>query len=146
MTSPRNPKADGPGKSSAAHSRDGQPVRVLVVDDHVLARSTTRRQLREVPNLEVVGEAADGFEAVALARTLSPDLVFMDICMPGLDGIEATRRILAESPGIRIIMLSSHEEAYFQQCAASVGAAGYVVKGSGIRDLAAAVKRACASR
>lgn len=62
MTSPHDPKADGPGKSTAARAGDGRPLRVLVVDDHVLARSTTCRQLREVPNLVVVGEAADGLE------------------------------------------------------------------------------------
>ena len=94
-----------------------------------------------MPGLQVVGEAVDGFEAVALARTLSPDLVFMDICMPGLDGLEATRRITAENPSVRIIVLSSLEGESHRKAARDAGAAAYLVKGQTIPHLAAALQQ-----
>ena len=118
-----------------------RPLRVLLVDDHLLVRCRTRQQLEEIPNLQVVGEATDGFEAVALARTLSPDLVFMDICMPGLDGLEATRRITAEFPRVRVIMLSSFAGESLQGSALEAGAHGYLVKGETTQSLAAAIQR-----
>jgi DNA-binding NarL/FixJ family response regulator len=141
MTGPRDAKASRAGGAAAPRSDASRPLRVLVVDDHLLARSTTRRQLQEMPDLQVVGEATDGFEAVALARTLSPDLVLMDISMPGLDGIEATRRITAEFPRVRVVILSSHEEETFQRSAQKAGAVGYVLKGGTTERLAAAVQR-----
>jgi DNA-binding NarL/FixJ family response regulator len=117
---------------------------VLVVDDHLLARCSIRRQLLELPDLQVVGEGTDGFEAVALARTLSPDLVFMDISMPGLNGIEATQRITAESPRVRVIILSSHEG--LREAALAAGAAGYLLKGQSTQNLAAAIQQVFGNR
>jgi DNA-binding NarL/FixJ family response regulator len=93
-----------------------------------------------------VGEAVDGFEAVALARTLSPDLVLMDIRMPGLDGLEATRRITAELPRVRVIILSSSAEESVQRNAFAAGARGYLVKGETTQGIAAAIQKAFPSR
>jgi DNA-binding NarL/FixJ family response regulator len=112
----------------------------------LLARCSIRWQLQELPDLQVVGEAVDGFEAVALARTLSPDLVFMDICMPGLDGLEATRRITAEHPRVRVIILSSLEDEFHRKTAQDAGAAAYLVKAKAIPHLAAALQQVIASR
>ena len=114
-------------------------LRVLLVDDHVLTRCRTRQQVEEIPFLQVVAEATDGLEAVALARTLSPDLVLMDISMPEMDGIEATRRITSEFPHIRVIMLSSYDDQSFQEGSKAAGAHGYVVKGASTSRLAEAI-------
>jgi len=142
MTPSCDADTGGSSPSAAPSAAGDRPLRVLLVDDHLLVRSKTRRQLGDIPNLQVVGEATDGFEAVALAKTLSPDLVFMDICMPGLDGLEATRRIAAEAPHVRVIMLSSYEEVSFQKKALEVGAAGYLTKGQTTQGLAAAIQKA----
>jgi DNA-binding NarL/FixJ family response regulator len=133
----------GPGASPASNCR---ALRVLLVDDHLLVRCQTRQQLEEIPNLEVVGEAVDGFEAVALTRTLSPDLVLMDICMPGLDGIEATRRITAEFPRVRVVMLSSFAGESSQRSALAAGAHGYLVKGESTQKLAGAIQQVFGNR
>jgi len=125
--------------SPAANRR---PLRVLLVDDHMLARFRVRLQLEDIPDLKVVGEATDGFEAVALARTLSPDLVFMDISMPGLDGIEATRRIKSESRGVRVIMLSSHDGEPLHSSAIAAGANGYLVKGADTKSFVTSIQKA----
>jgi DNA-binding NarL/FixJ family response regulator len=136
-------KAAGPG---APPPDDRPPLRVLLVDDHMLVRCRTRQQLEDIPNLRVVGEAVDGFEAVALARTLAPDLVFMDISMPGLDGLEATRRIRAELPGVRVIVLSAFLEASVRSSAMAAGAHDYLVKGESTQSIATAIQKACGSR
>jgi len=124
----------------------GRDVRVLLVDDHLLVRWHTRRQIEEIAGLKVVGEAADGFEAVALTRTLAPDLVCMDISMPGLDGIEATRRIRAECPRVRVLILTSHAEQCFQRDAMAAGAHGFVLKGNGIPAFTAAIEQVLRGR
>jgi DNA-binding NarL/FixJ family response regulator len=141
MTSSKDKDAAGSDASSRATSSPTRPLRVLVVDDHLLARCSIRWQLQEMPDLQVVGEAVDGFEAVALARTLSPDLIFMDICMPGIDGLEATRRIMAEHPRVRVIILSSLEGDAYRQAARNAGAAAYLVKGQTIPHLTVALQQ-----
>jgi DNA-binding NarL/FixJ family response regulator len=146
MTSPRDAEAGRSSVSAASPSGPGPPLRVRVVDDHLLARCTIRWQLQEMPDLKVVGEAVDGFEAVALARTLSPDLVFMDICMSGLDGLEAARRITAESSRVRVIILSSLDGESYRKAARDAGAAAYLIKGQTIPHLAAALQQISSSR
>ena len=141
--SPCTPDATSSGGPGASPTGHRPPLRVLLVDDHLLVRCRTRQHLENIPNLQVVGEAVDGFEAVALTRTLSPDLVLMDICLPGLDGLEATRRITTEFPRVRVIVLSSFAGESFQSNAIAAGAHGYAVKGESTQSLAAAIQRVC---
>jgi DNA-binding NarL/FixJ family response regulator len=131
---------DESGQTHLAQSAKQHPIRVLVVDDHLLVRLATRRRLQEIPGLHVVGEAVDGLEAVALARTLSPDLIIMDISMPSLDGIEATRRIKGDSPNILILVLTSHNDPAVFQSALEAGANGYVIKGTPSDQFTNAIK------
>jgi len=146
MISPCDATAGRTDASAAPPSGASRQLRVLVVDDHLLVRHGICRQILELSNLRVVGEAADGFEAVALARTLSPDLVLMDICMPGLDGIEATRRIRAEVPRVRVIIVSSLEGEYHQKLALEAGAEACLVKGLTTEHLAATIQQVFGSR
>jgi DNA-binding NarL/FixJ family response regulator len=143
LNSPCKPDATGSGEPVASPTSKRPALRVLLVDDHLLVRCRTRQQLEDIPDLQVVGEAVDGFEAVALTRTLSPDLVLMDVSMPGLDGIEATRRIMAEFPRVRVMMLSSFTGESSQSSALVAGAHGYLVKGESTQSLAAAIQRVC---
>lgn len=103
-------------------------IRILLVDDHVLFRKGMARLLDSQPDLEVVGEAEDGIEAVRQSRRLKPDLILMDIHMPGCDGHEATRRIISEWPEAQIVMLTVAEEDQDLFTAIRNGAIGYLVK------------------
>ena len=104
------------------------PLRILLVDDHVLFRKGMARLLDSQPDLEVVGEAEDGLEAVRLARRLKPNIILMDIHMPGCDGHEATRRIINEWPDAKIVMLTVAEDDQDLFSAIRNGAIGYLVK------------------
>lgn len=116
------------------------PARLLIADDHALLRSGMSSMLACEPDLEVVGEARDGTEAVDLARKLRPDLVLMDISMPGLDGISATRQIKAGSPRIGVLILTAHADHDLLLNAIRVGAAGYVLKDVEPAELVGAVR------
>jgi DNA-binding NarL/FixJ family response regulator len=105
-----------------------KPVRVLVVDDHPLVRTGVCALLRAQPDVEVVGEAANGREAVDAARRLRPDVVLMDVSMPAMDGIEAAGRITGEFPEVRVVMLSLHADAHHVRQALRAGASGYLLK------------------
>jgi DNA-binding NarL/FixJ family response regulator len=105
-------------------------VRLLIADDHTLFRHGIRALLASVPDIELVGEAAGGEEAVALAAELQPDVILMDIKMPGTNGVEATRRIVRADPTARVVVLTMLEDDDSVFAAMRAGARGYVVKGA----------------
>ncbi len=119
-------------------------IAVLLVDDHRLVRLGFRRLLEDDPDLVVVGEATNGDEAIALAASLRPQVIVMDCAMPGVSGLDATRRILASDPSVAILMLSMHSEDTLVRQAIAAGARGYVLKSAMDLDLAAAVRRVAA--
>jgi len=117
-------------------------ISILVVDDHQLVRAGLVALLATAADLEVVGEAADGEEALVLARARRPDVVLMDLSMPVLDGVAATRRLMAEQPGARVVVLTSFTEKERVAQALAAGAIGYLLKASDPHDLVAAVRAA----
>jgi len=114
---------------------------VLLVDDHALVRRGFRRMLEDEPMLQVVGEASDGLEAVKLADELRPDVIVMDCALPQMNGIEASRRILAKLPNTAILMLSMHSEDTLVKQALEAGARGYILKNAMDLDLVSAIKK-----
>jgi DNA-binding NarL/FixJ family response regulator len=121
-----------------------QKITVLLVDDHALVRRGFRRLLADDPAIAVVGEASDGNEAISLAQELKPQVVVMDVAMPGTNGLAATRAILAKNPDAAILVLSMHSEETLVRQALDAGARGYVLKNALDLDLASAVKRVAA--
>jgi DNA-binding NarL/FixJ family response regulator len=115
-------------------------IRILLVDDHKLMREGLRALLHGVPDIEVVGQASDGREALDLVRTLTPDVVVMDIAMPELNGVEATRRIRAEHAGVKVIALSTHADKRYVHHMLEAGAIGYVLKIAAYDELLRAVR------
>jgi two-component system response regulator NreC len=115
-------------------------VRVMVVDDHGILRAGLVALLSAEPGFEVVGEAADGQEAIRLARLLRPDVVLMDISMPGESGIETARRLTRLEPGMRILILTVHEDRSLIQEAISAGAAGFILKRALKAELISAIR------
>lgn len=121
-------------------------IRVLLVDDHAVVRQGLRLFLGTQPDIEVVGEAADGREALARVAELRPDVVLMDLVLPGLDGIRATEEICRRHPGVRVLVLTSFSEQERVVPALQAGAVGYLLKDVGPDDLARAIRDACAGR
>ena len=115
-------------------------VRVLLADDQPLIRAGFRMLLEEQPDITVIGEAADGAEAVRLTSQLRPDVVLMDIRMPGTDGIEATRRIVAETPESRVLVLTTYDLDEYAFTALRYGASGFLLKDARPADLADALR------
>lgn len=121
-----------------------EKITVLLADDHHLVRRGFRRLLEDDSRIDVVGEAADGDEAIKLAAELHPRVVVMDAAMPGTSGMAATRAIRASSPDILVLMLSMHSEGTVVQQAIDAGASGYILKNVVDLDLAAAIVRVAA--
>jgi len=105
-----------------------ETIRILIADDHAFVREGTRRILEQEPDLEVVAEAGDGEETVKLACDLKPDVALVDVAMPRLDGIEATRRIKAQCPAVAVLVLSAYDDDQFVFGLLEAGAAGYLLK------------------
>lgn len=122
---------------------DTPAIRLLLADDHRMLREGLRRSMTD-EGFDVVGEAADGEEAVRLADELRPDVVLMDVSMPQFDGVEATRRIHARLPDIRIVMLTMHADHGVIQAAIRAGASGYLVKDCAVEEVVEAVRLAAA--
>jgi DNA-binding NarL/FixJ family response regulator len=121
--------------------KDTKPARLIIADDHALLRSGIRSMLYGEPGLEVVGEAANGAEALELCRRLQPDLVLMDVRMPKMDGLAATRAIKEEFPRTSVVMVTMQEDPDYLFEAVIAGAAGYVLKGATPEQLTDAVRQ-----
>jgi DNA-binding NarL/FixJ family response regulator len=116
-------------------------IRVALADDHTLVRAGIRALLEKLPGVEVVGEASDGREVLNLVKDQRPDVVLMDIGMPGLNGLEATARMAKEFPETRIIILSMHHNEEYVWRALQTGAAGYLLKKAAMAEMEAALQR-----
>jgi DNA-binding NarL/FixJ family response regulator len=121
-------------------------TRVLLVDDHTMMRQGLKYLLSECQDIEIVGECDDGREALDLVRTLSPDVVVMDIGMPELNGVEATRRIRAEFPKAKVVALSTHTDKRYVQNMLEAGACGYVLKIAAHAELVLSVRAAAVGK
>ena len=117
-----------------------QKIRILLADDHAVVRQGFKMILGAQPDFEIVGEAGNGREAIELAETLGPDVVVMDVAMPELNGIEATRRLCAASPRTRVLALSMHKDSVYVREILRAGARGYLLKDAIDRDLLDAVR------
>jgi two-component system response regulator NreC len=117
-----------------------KPIRILLADDHTVVRKGLRLLLESQPDFQVIADAADGRETVALAERLTPDVVVMDVAMPGLNGIEAARQISAKLPHTAIVFLSMHSDEGYVLKALKSGARAYLLKDSAENDLINAVK------
>lgn len=115
-------------------------IRLVLVDDHAVVRSGTRELLEREPDLNIVGEAADGEEAVNLAHELQPDVMVMDVRMPKMSGVEATRRIKAECPNVRVLVLTAHDDDEYVFALLQAGANGYLLKTAEIDELVRAIR------
>jgi DNA-binding NarL/FixJ family response regulator len=135
--------------SRRAEPRDGAGVkasrtRIVLVDDHAVVRAGYRLLLSRAPEIEVVGEAATGEQACQLFTDLAPDVVIMDLALPGIGGLEALRRIVQRDPTAKVLVFSMHEELLFVERALAAGARGYVTKSSAPHVLVAAVEEVAA--
>jgi DNA-binding NarL/FixJ family response regulator len=119
-------------------------ITVLLVDDHSLVRRGFRRMLEDEADMDVVAEAGSGEEAVKLARELRPQVVVMDCALPGMNGLDATRGILDDSPDIAVLMLSMHSESTWVRQAIDAGARGYVLKNAMDLELGSAIRKVAA--
>lgn len=115
-------------------------IRVLVVDDHDLVRTGITRMLADIDGLQVVGQAESGEESLIKARELKPDVVLMDVKMPGIGGLEATRKLLRSHPDIKVVAVTVCEEDPFPTRLLQAGAAGYLTKGAGLNEMVQAIR------
>jgi DNA-binding NarL/FixJ family response regulator len=117
-----------------------KPITVLLAEDHTIVREGFRRMLELEPDLKVIGEAQDGRQAVALAKKLRPDVVVMDIAMPLLNGLEATRQVLKNFPATKVLMLSAHSDDAYVQNATESGARGFLLKQTSAHEVCQAIR------
>ena len=120
------------------------PIRVVLADDHALVREGTAELLERAGGIRVVGQAADGHEAVRLVQTLRPDVLLLDLALPGLDGLEVARRTRATSPSTAVVALTAHDEQAYVLAMLEVGATGYLSKASRGQEVVQAVRAAAA--
>jgi NarL family two-component system response regulator LiaR len=125
---------------------ENKPIRVLLVDDHAVVRSGLSAFLLAFDDLELAGEAGSGEEAVKVCTNLKPDVVLMDLSMPGMGGVEATKQVLAKCPGARVIVLTSFKEKDMVEGALKAGALSYLLKNVSADELASAIRGAVAGR
>jgi DNA-binding NarL/FixJ family response regulator len=123
-----------------------QEIKLVLADDHAVVRSGTRELLEQQPDLKIVGEAANGEEAVRLAQRLQPDVVVMDVRMPKMSGVEATRRIKAEHPDVRVLVLTAHDDDEYVFALLQAGANGYLLKTAEIEELVRAIRTVAAGQ
>lgn len=121
-----------------------KPIRLLLADDHPMLRQGTAELLRREPDLEVVGEASDGQQAIELAHSLKPDIVVMDVRMPVLSGVEATRRIRESLPAVLVLVLTAHDDDQYIFSLLQAGASGYLLKTAPVSELVKAIHQVCA--
>lgn len=119
-------------------------ITVLLVDDHSLVRRGFRRMLEDEKDMEVVGEAGDGEQAIQLAKAVRPNVVVMDCALPGMNGLDATRQIIQDSPNTAVLMLSMHSEGTWVRQAIEAGAKGYVLKNALDLELGSAIRKVAA--
>ena len=119
-------------------------ITVLLVDDHSLVRRGFRRMLEDEADIEVVGEAGDGEESIKLAKQLHPQVVVMDCALPGMNGLDATRKIIEDAPATAVLMLSMHSESTWVRQAVEAGAKGYVLKNALDLELSSAIRKVAA--
>lgn len=120
--------------------RDSAPIRVVLADDHTIVRQGLRALLAAEDDMQVVGEASDGRQAVSICAQVKPDVIVMDVGMPELNGVDATRLVRKESPTTRVVILSMHACDEHVRPAIRAGASGYLLKGAGLDDLVAAIR------
>jgi two-component system invasion response regulator UvrY len=121
-------------------------IKVMAVDDHELVRSGIVRILKDIPEIEVIAEADCGEEALKLARQLVPDVVLMDVNMPGIGGLEATRKILKICPDTKVLVVTVHMEGPFPTRFIEAGASGYITKDCGVEEILCAIKTVSTGR
>ncbi len=134
---------DAPGKKVPTEGATMGTLRVLIADDYDAIRAALTRALQSEPDIEVVGEASDGCAAVRLAARLKPDVVLMDVNMPGLDGIEATRLITEKDPHVKVIGLSVHCFEFYARQMLDAGAHAYVLKDGDLDELIKVIESVC---
>ena len=123
-----------------------EKTRILIVDDHALFRDGLKMMINREADMEVVGEAENGQTAITLADELQPDVILMDVKMPVMDGIEATRRIVAKMPGMKILGLSMYSDAFYNTEMMRSGALGYIVKGDNYEAMSKTIHSVARSR
>jgi DNA-binding NarL/FixJ family response regulator len=123
-----------------------EEIRLVLADDHAVVRSGTRELLEQQPDLKIVGEASDGEEAIRLAHELKPDVMVMDVRMPKMSGVEATKRIKAECPEVKVLVLTAHDDDEYVFALLQAGANGYLLKTAEIEELVRAIRTVAAGQ